>query len=85
VAAPRITAAVCTFNRAEFLPACLESLAHQHLAPHEYEILIVDNGSTDDTLEVACRPVGADLSQRWYLRLERLAFAAGRVAGARWR
>ncbi len=49
----RMTAAVCTFNRADLLPTCLEALAQQHLAPHEYEILIVDNGSTDDTPGVA--------------------------------
>jgi hypothetical protein len=43
------TAAICTHNRAEELAACVAALEAAGFA----EILIVDNGSTDDTAAVA--------------------------------
>jgi glycosyltransferase involved in cell wall biosynthesis len=46
---PQISAVVCTHNRVNYLQACIESLQHQTLDPARYEILIVDNGSTDGT------------------------------------
>ncbi len=47
-----ITAAVCTRNRKAFLVKCLDSLLRQTLAREAYEILVVDNGSSDGTREV---------------------------------
>ncbi len=49
-----ITVVLCTFNRAEWLPDVVSSLASQDTADtFSYELLIVDNASTDDTPEVA--------------------------------
>jgi glycosyltransferase involved in cell wall biosynthesis len=42
-----ITAIVCAYNEARYLPACLFSLLSQTRPPDE--ILVVDNASTDDT------------------------------------
>jgi glycosyltransferase involved in cell wall biosynthesis len=44
---------VCTYNRADMLATVLENLAGQTLSPDEFEILIVDNNSTDDTARIA--------------------------------
>lgn len=49
---PRLTAVICTRNRAHFLEKCLRSLLDQTVSSVEYEILIVDNGSTDHTSEM---------------------------------
>lgn len=49
----RITACICTYNRDRFLYAALESLAQQNLAPESYEVLLVDNNSTDQTPDLA--------------------------------
>jgi glycosyltransferase involved in cell wall biosynthesis len=49
-----ISVVVCTHNRAACLPACLDSLLRQTLPRNRYEILVVDNASTDDTPAV-CR------------------------------
>ena len=47
------TAIVPTFNRAPFLPATLDSLRAQTIVPTE--VLVIDDGSTDETSEVlAC-------------------------------
>jgi len=44
-----ISAIVCTYNRAEFVLRAIDSLARQTLNRSDYEILVVDNGSRDDT------------------------------------
>ncbi len=50
-----ISAVVCTHNRATVLQGALASLAAQTLAAQRFEILVVDNASTDATREVAER------------------------------
>lgn len=44
---------VCTRNRAEHLKHCLRTLVAQRLAVDQYEIIVVDNHSTDETQTVA--------------------------------
>ncbi len=48
---PSITVAICTRNRAALLEKAVRSVLAQ--ANHNMEILIVDNGSTDGTAELA--------------------------------
>ena len=45
----RISAIICTYNRAEYLKKALQSLVDQTLPQQHYEIIVVDNGSTDNT------------------------------------
>jgi glucosyl-dolichyl phosphate glucuronosyltransferase len=47
---PTISAVVCTHNRAAFLRQALDSLAGQTLVRTRYEVIVVNNGSTDETL-----------------------------------
>jgi len=42
-----------TRNRSDLIKNLLESLKHQTLSQDEFEILVIDNGSTDDTKAVA--------------------------------
>lgn len=53
-----VSVVVCTYNRAGLLRTVLESLSRQTLARSLYEIIVVDNNSTDDT-----KAVVADYSQ----------------------
>lgn len=50
------TIAVCTWNRAPLLDRCLASIDTQVAPNGQLEVLVVDNGSTDDT---------PDLVRRW--------------------
>lgn len=43
---------VCTYNRAKYLAPALESIALQEYSKENYEIIIVDNNSTDNTEEI---------------------------------
>ncbi|HEY7220355.1 MAG TPA: glycosyltransferase, partial [Candidatus Binatia bacterium] len=48
---PKISVIVCTFNGSRTLPECLESLLRLDYA--NYEVIVVNDGSTDATGEVA--------------------------------
>lgn len=50
--APRVTIAVATYNRAGLLRQTLERLVRQQYPAGHYEILVVDNNSSDDTAAV---------------------------------
>lgn len=46
------TVAICTYNRANLLQLCIESVSLIHFPRKDFEILVVDNNSTDNTAEV---------------------------------
>jgi glucosyl-dolichyl phosphate glucuronosyltransferase len=48
-----ITIIICTYNRADILEECLHSLAHQTLNHQTYDVLVIDNNSTDNTHAIA--------------------------------
>ena len=50
---PLVTVVVCTYNRAYILAECLASLVSQTTPLDQFEILVIDNNSTDDTHKVA--------------------------------
>jgi len=49
---PEVTVVVCTHNRAEYLERALESVVTQAVPKGGYELLVVDNGSSDGTAGV---------------------------------
>ncbi len=55
---PKISVVVCTYNREKLLPGCLESLANQSADKTLYEVLVIDNNSSDNTRKVANQFVG---------------------------
>jgi len=52
---PKISVVVCTYNRSGLLGNCLQSIIAQTLATSLFEVIIVNNNSTDDTQAVAER------------------------------
>jgi len=50
-----ISAVICTRNRSSLLADCIDSLLNQNIDPEDFEILVVDNNSTDNTKEIATK------------------------------
>lgn len=47
-----ISVVISTYNRCEILPAAIESILRQNAPELEYELIVVDNNSTDNTRAV---------------------------------
>lgn len=75
-----ISAVICTHNRAGRLSVALQSLLSQSLDSNEYEILVVDNASTDQTRSVV-KQVG--LGRVRYLYEPELGLSRARNTGYR--
>ena len=59
---PRVSVVVCSYNAERTMEACLASL--EHLNYPDYEVIVVNDGSTDRTLEIAeCFPYARIISQ----------------------
>lgn len=48
----KISVVICTYNRATYLPLCLEHLKNQNFDSTNFEIVIINNNSTDNTDEI---------------------------------
>ena len=48
-----ISVVICTFRRSDLLSGAIESLLRQSLPADQYEILVVDNNSQDETAAIA--------------------------------
>lgn len=70
---PAASIVVCAYNAAPTLPGCLESLTHLNYP--NYEVIVVDDGSTDSTGEIAKR-AGVRV-----LTIEHQGLSAARNAG----
>ena len=55
---PRASVIIPAYNASETVEACLSALWHQTVPRELYEIIVVDDGSTDDTADLA-RTAGA--------------------------
>jgi glycosyltransferase involved in cell wall biosynthesis len=64
---PAVSVVVATRDRAHCLPALLESLTRQTMPSEDFEVVVVDDGSNDDTPAVLARE-----AERARLRLIRL-------------
>ena len=55
-----ICVVITAFNEEKNLPKCLEALTNQNFPKENYDIIVVDNNSTDKTAEIA-RSFGAEV------------------------
>src|SRR3712207_3238298 len=80
---PRISVVIPTYNRSGMLRRTLSELTRQSIPPEEFEVVVADDGSTDDTRAVVDE--FADVLRISYHYQEDLGFRAGaaRNAGAR--
>lgn len=62
---PRITVAVCTFDRYNFLNACLAGLASQLLPATEFECIVVDNSPSRNRSVAESKRHAGHQNMRW--------------------
>lgn len=48
-----ISIVICTYNRSFYLPKCFDHLLAQNASPDSFEIIIINNDSTDNTEEIS--------------------------------
>lgn len=60
---PKVSAVICFLNGAEFLPAAIDSVLAQTMT--DFELLLVDDGSTDGSSEIAQRYAAGDPRLRY--------------------
>jgi glucosyl-dolichyl phosphate glucuronosyltransferase len=78
---PLISVIICTRNRAFLLRKAITSVVSQNFPKPDYEVVIVDNGSTDQTPEIALE--FQDRAQIRYIHEERIGLCIARNTG--WR
>ena len=76
----KLTVIVPTYNRTDLLARCLRGLLDQSAAPGDYEIVVVDDGSTQDTAAVVAA-AGAPEGRLRFFRQENKGPAAARNLG----
>src|SRR5258706_13762263 len=75
---PRVSVIVVNYNGRHHLAECLRTLARQTLPPHQFEVILVDNGSADGSVEF----VRQQFPRVRVLALEKnVGFAAGNNRG----
>jgi glycosyltransferase involved in cell wall biosynthesis len=74
-ALPKVSVVVCSYNGARTLRECLRSL--QELDYPDYEVILVDDGSTDDTQQIA-----GGFPDIKYVRQENCGLSVARNVGA---
>ena len=77
--APLLSAILCTYNNADRLAQALESVCRQTLQPDSFEVVLIDDGSSDGTGELA-RTFGSRLPLR-YSRQRHTGLASARNHG----
>ena len=53
--APHISVVICSYNRANYIVGALESLYRQTIVKDLFEVLVVDNNSTDNTASLVAQ------------------------------
>jgi glycosyltransferase involved in cell wall biosynthesis len=79
---PFVSVIVPTYNRATVLRRCLEALLGQRCDKHAYEVVIVDDGSEDDTPRVVAELAQSRGGSRLrYVREPHLGMVKARIKG----
>jgi glucosyl-dolichyl phosphate glucuronosyltransferase len=76
-----VSVVISTYNRCSLLARALESLLHQENAAVSYEILVVDNNSTDETRDITQHFIDQKLGRFRYIFEPKQGLSYARNAG----
>jgi GT2 family glycosyltransferase/glycosyltransferase involved in cell wall biosynthesis len=80
--APVVSIIIPIFNKLEFTRQCLERIA-RHTSRRDYEVIVVDNGSTDGSQEFFADVASLPCPVVYHRSATNLGYAAGNNLGAR--
>ncbi len=63
----KLSLAICTYNRAALLSRALRSVAQQTIGRSDVELIVIDNGSTDETAKVVAAHQKENGSLRYFV------------------
>lgn len=63
----KISVVICTYNRAGLIKGAVKTLSEQDLGYKDYEIIVVDDGSIDNTQNAVCS-IQTDANVRYFKR-----------------
>jgi len=78
---PKVSIIILNYNGSKFIEGCLSSLFKTDYP--NFEVILVDNASKDESLEIAERMFGKDPRLKIIRNSENLGFAEGNNVGAR--
>ncbi len=78
---PEASVVIPAYNSQDILPHCLNSLIEQTANPTTYEIIVIDDGSTDHTPEIVKDYINKAPCILRYIRLERSGRSRARNTG----
>jgi glycosyltransferase involved in cell wall biosynthesis len=67
---PEISVVICSYNRAKYIREALQSLYNQTLPHTQFEVIVVDNASTDNTESVCKDFIAEHPNAAFYYMLE---------------
>jgi len=76
-----ITVVISTYNRCEMLPAAIEAVLNQEAPDTSYEVIVIDNNSSDRTRQVVESYIREDHRNLKYVFEPRQGLSYGRNAG----
>jgi len=62
----KISVVICTYNRADYIAQAMDSLYHQTLDREAFEVIVVDNNSTDQTKEICNNYIASHTDAHFY-------------------
>lgn len=78
---PFFSVIICSYNRAAYLPRALDSLIGQRAT--DWEAVIIDDGSTDHTIDIVSQYKNVDSRLRFHRHPENLGLSNARNRGVR--
>lgn len=79
----RISIIICTFNRSSLLKRAIASLMAQSIPSNEYEIIIIDNNSTDNTRQIVTETIRIAQNNIFYFHEPEQGLSLARNRGIR--
>lgn len=79
----KISVIICSYNREEYITDAMDSLYYQTLSKQMYEVIVVDNNSTDNTKHVCLNYIQSHLGYNiYYLEEKQQGASFARNTGA---